>query len=350
DVVARAEALVRAERSQTRAALAALRQLLLGAILGLGLLVVLIGLALARRVVAPLKAMEISAAAVGVRARERLAAPSPDRAIVSVTEAFNRMLKEIEFRQASLMRSERLAALGTLLAGVAHELNNPLSNISSSCQILLEEKDTCSPATLDKHLTRIDLQTGRARGIVRALQEFSRDRAFQKSPVRLKPLVSQTVGFVRGEVPATATVDICIADDLVVLADAQRLQQALLNLIRNALQAVGPNGQVRVSAARHPVAPALAGTALGRGCGDAGPLVEIRVEDDGPGVAPELLPRVFDPFFTTKDVGQGMGLGLFVAEEIVDAHDGCIAVESVPGQGACFLIRLPDAPVTGMSA
>jgi signal transduction histidine kinase len=341
DVVALAEDMAGSERRQIRTTLAAFRNLLLGVILCMALLIVVIGRALSQRVAKPLKEMEASVAAITANRRETLATPSNDREIVSIIEAFNHMLQELDLRQKSLMRSERLASLGTMLSGVAHELNNPLSNISTSCQILLEETDACDPATLKKYLSQIDRQTERARTIVRSLLDFSREKAFRKAPVRLKPLVEQTVGFVRGEVSAKSLVQLSIADDLSVPADAQRLQQVLVNLIRNAMEGLGPDGRIRIAAERlRPSAPPP-GTALGSGCGATAGMVEIRVEDNGPGIAPDVLPRVFDPFFTTKDVGHGMGLGLFVAYEIVDEHGGCIAAESAPGQGACFRIRLP---------
>ncbi len=350
DVVALAEDMAGAERRQIRTTLVSFRNLLLGVILCLALLIVVIGRALSQRVAKPLKEMETSVAAISANRRETLAAPSNDREIVSIIEAFNHMLQELDLRQKSLMRSERLASLGTMLSGVAHELNNPLSNISTSCQILLEETDDCDPATLKKYLAQIDQQTERARTIVRSLLDFSRERAFRKEAVRLKPLVEQTVGFVRGEIAAKSVVQLEIADDLEVPADAQRLQQVLVNLIRNAMEGLGPDGRIRIAAERlRPSAPPP-GTALGPGCDSRAGMVEIRVADNGPGIAPDILPRVFDPFFTTKDVGHGMGLGLFVAYEIVDEHGGCIAVESTPGQGAHFRIRLPLDPSTGVSA
>lgn len=340
-VVGLAEDMARAERSQIRATLASFRNLLFGAIVCMALLIVLIGRALSQRVAKPLKALEASAAAIGANRRETLAAPSRDREIVSIIEAFNHMLRELDLRRKSLMRSERLASLGTLLSGVAHELNNPLSNISTSCQILIEEVDAAQPAALRKHLSNIDRQTERARAIVRSLLDFSRERAFSRETVRLKPLVEQTVGFVRGEIAARSVVRLSIADDLVVPADAPRLQQVLVNLIRNAMERLGPDGRVDVAAEYVAAGTPLPGTVLGLGCGSDDEMVEIRVADDGPGIPPDILPRVFDPFFTTRDVGHGMGLGLFVVYEIVAEHGGCIAVDSAPGAGACFRIRLP---------
>jgi len=146
---------------------------------------------------------------------------------------------------------------------------------------------------------------------------------------------------VRGEVPAKSVVRLAIPEDLSVPADAQRLQQVFVNLIRNAMEGLGAQGRIDITAQIVHASEPPAGTALGEGCETQGEMVEICIADNGPGIAPDILPRIFDPFFTTRDVGHGMGLGLFVVYEIVDEHGGCIAVQSTPGQGATFCIRLP---------
>lgn len=350
EVVAIAEDMAGSERRQIQTTLASFRMLLLGVILCMALLIVVIGRVLSQRVVRPLKEMESSVAAISANRRETLSAPSNDREILSIIAAFNHMLKELDLRQKSLMRSERLASLGTMLSGVAHELNNPLSNISTSCQILQEEVGESDAATQTLYLGQIDQQTERARTIVRSLLDFSRERGFRKESVLLRPLVAQTVGFVRGEVSAKSVVQLSIPEDLSVPADAQRLQQVFVNLIRNALEGLGPDGQIRISAQAMRVSGPPEGTALGEGCETEGEVVEICVADNGPGIAPEILPRIFDPFFTTREVGHGMGLGLFVVYEIVDEHGGCIAVQSTPGQGATFRIRLPREDAQEQSA
>lgn len=340
-VVAIAEDMAGSERRQIQTTLASFRTLLLGVILCMALLIVVIGRILSQRVVRPLKEMESSMASLSANRRETLSAPSNDREILSIIAAFNHMLKELDLRQKSLMRSERLASLGTMLSGVAHELNNPLSNISSSCQILQEEVGESDPATQKMYLDQIDQQTERARHIVRSLLDFSREKAFKKERILLRPLVAQTVGFVRGKVSAKSVVKLSIPDDLDVLADAQRLQQVFVNLVSNALEGLGPDGEISISAQVIHVSGPLEGIAFGVGCEVEGEGVEICVADNGPGIAPEILPRIFDPFFTTKEVGHGMGLGLFVVYEIIDEHGGCISVQNKPGQGATFCIRLP---------
>src|SRR5690606_131524 len=124
----------------------------------------------------------------------------------------------------------KLASLGTLLSGVAHELNNPLSNISSSCQILMEELHEGDAAFKTELLSQIDDQTNRARNIVRALLDFAREREFSKEPRSLANLLKETLRFLRGQVPAGVAVVTDIPEDIMVPVDGQRIQQALLNL------------------------------------------------------------------------------------------------------------------------
>ncbi len=276
-----------------------------------------------------------------------MAIGSRDREIVSLTNALNRMLRERELHERHLIQSEKLASLGTLLSGVAHELNNPLSNISTSAQILAEEMGTgtgnCELA--GELVGQIGEQTDRARNIVRSLLEFSRDREFRKEPLLLRPLVEETVRFLKGQIPPGVSVEVAVPAEITLLGDRQRLQQVFLNLVKNAAEAVPPEGgRVVVSARRVPAggAPEADAALVVHGAGLAGSdVVEIEVLDNGPGIPPEIRKKIFDPFFTTKDVGKGSGLGLFVVYEIVEEHDGSIAVENGIGGGTLFTIRLP---------
>jgi signal transduction histidine kinase len=340
DLVVIAEEMAGAERRLVQSTLARFRGFLVIFIGTSVALIVAIGQALSRSVAAPLKELELSVAAISAGKRGRLLPTrSRDREVVAVIDACNHMLKELELRQKNLMRSEKLASLGTMLSGVAHELNNPLSNISTSCQILLEELGELDPAAQKEMLEQIDQQTGRARNIVRALLDFAREREFRREIVPLRPLVEQTIGFVRGEVPAKVAIRVDISPDVVVFGDVQRLQQAFLNLIKNAVEALSGRGEVAISACATVATP---GDAVGdASCDLAGNAVDVVVADDGPGIAPELLPKIFDPFFTTKAVGKGMGLGLFIVYEIVEQHEGCISVASQRNRGTTFRIRLP---------
>ncbi|MEO5336614.1 MAG: ATP-binding protein [Magnetospirillum sp. WYHS-4] len=333
EVASIAEGLAAAERRLLGASVERQREVLIVAIVVITLLAVLVGRLVAGRVARALGQVEESTTAVARGQLARIDLPGQDREIVSLTRAFNRMLEEMERRQRHLAHTEKLAALGTLLSGVAHELNNPLSNISSSCQILLEEGEAADPRTLQALLAQIDDQTLRARGIVRSLLDFARKRETSKETQALAPLAEEAVRFLKGELPARIAVEFDIPSDLEVTADRQQLQHLLLNLVKNAIQALGESGRIVVSARRH-AAPQVA-------CAAGRAMVEIAVADDGPGIPSEVLARIFDPFFTTKPVGKGSGLGLYIAHEIVEEHEGCIAVDSPPGGGAAFHVWLP---------
>jgi signal transduction histidine kinase len=343
-IVTSAESIARAERLSLQASLDRHRQVLLGSIVFLVAVAVGIGLLVSRRVARPLQRLEEDMAAVASGKLTRLEQTSTDREIASLTQAFNQVMRELELRQQQLLRAEKLAALGTLLSGVAHELNNPLSNISTSCQILLEEGETADPALRDELLGEIDAQTLRARNIVRALLDFARDRETLREVLPLAPLIEETLRFVKGQLPTQVEIRLDIPASLKVFGDRQRLQQVFLNLIRNSLEALEGAGHVVIGARQHLPGRDMPDKnnllSFGR-CASTGEVIEIEIRDDGHGIPADLLPRIFDPFFTTKDVGKGSGLGLFIAFEIIEEHGGCIAVESEPGKGTAFHVRLP---------
>jgi two-component system, NtrC family, sensor kinase len=332
EIVTIAENMAASERELVHSSLTSFRSVLVFSIVGVALLMVAIGQILSRRVVQPLKELEDSVDAVSSGRRDKLALPASDREIVSIINAFNHMLKELDLRQRHLLHTEKLASLGTMLSGVAHELNNPLSNIWTSNQLLLEELGESDVESQRQLLLRIDEQGERARNIVKSLLDFSRDAKFRPERVPLRELADQTVRFIKGEIADAAAVTVDIPNDMVIFADRQRMQQALLNLVRNGLE-VGSVVSIR---ARGPL-PTYGNPDLA----DSTQVVEISIGDDGPGIAPDILPRIFDPFFTTKDVGKGMGLGLFIVHQIIEEHGGAIAVTCEPGQGTVFRIRLP---------
>ncbi|MBK6742448.1 MAG: HAMP domain-containing protein [Hydrogenophilales bacterium] len=341
-IVTAAEGLAARERQSLHDALDTHRHnLLISVAVVLGLLV-LTGMLLAIRVARPLKAMETRMEAIAQGRLDRLPADFSERELIGLTEAFNRVLDELERRQHTLVRAEKLASLGTLLSGVAHELNNPLSNISTSAQILNQAGET-DPEFRRELLADIDQETRRAAKIVRSLLDYARDRDFSSQPVKLAELLDETLRFLKSQRPPGIEVSLDIPADLAVAADRPRLQQAFLNLIGNALEAMGDYGELRIAARRgvagsgtEGVFPALLGT-----CRPGTQVVDITFADSGPGIPAALLPRVFDPFFTTKPIGQGNGLGLFIVHEIIEEHGGCIGVANPPDGGACFHIRLP---------
>lgn len=305
-------------------------------------ILVVTGVLLAYRVTLPLQMMESHMEAVASGRLTRLTPDSEDREIVSLTEAFNHVLDELARRQHTLVRSEKLASLGTLLSGVAHELNNPLSNISSSAQILKEDTDIES--SLRTQLVEdIDAETLRAQRIVRALLDYSGDRAFEPARISLIELIEETLRFLKNKRPANVAVNLEIPPGLTVHADRPRLQQVLLNLIVNAYDTMANHGTLTLSARRVRVSDKDTDFPVPCGvCRTGDMAVEISVGDTGPGIPADILERIFDPFFTTKAIGHGSGLGLFVAFEIIEKHEGCMVAANHTEGGALFRIRLPE--------
>jgi len=245
--------------------------------------------------------------------------------IQQVMEAFNIMVSELERRQDQLIQAEKLSSLGTLTAGVAHQLNNPLNNISTSCQIALDEFDGGDTVFMKKMLTNIDQETLRARDVVKSLLEFSRAQDFCLREIQLSDVVKKSVLLARSQVPPDITMTIDIPEDLVFHIDVQRMQEVFINLIINAAQAIERHGEIAITAKIDFI----------------NMLVVIKVRDTGSGISAENQAKIFDPFFTTKEEGQGTGLGLSVVYGIIQKHEGTITVQSVPGQGTSFIIRLP---------
>jgi two-component system, NtrC family, sensor kinase len=266
------------------------------------------------------------------KGRFTLLAPSgSDDEVERVVGAFNHMTAELQKRQDQLVREKKLSSIGVLTSGVAHQLNNPLNNISTSCQILLEEGGECDPGLGRRLLGNIDQEVARARDIVKGLLEFSRAKEFELKPTVLSEVVERSVRLVSSQVPAGVEIVREVPPELVLPMDAQRMQEVFINLFINALQAIKePAGRILVSARSDP---------------ERGQAV-VTVSDSGIGINPDDQARIFDPFFTTKAVGKGTGLGLSIVFGIVEQHQGEILVESTPGKGASFILRLPlETPV-----
>jgi signal transduction histidine kinase len=245
--------------------------------------------------------------------------------IQQVMETFNIMVSELERRQDQLIQSEKLSSLGTLTAGVAHQLNNPLNNISTSCQIAIDEFDSRDVLLQKRMLNNIYQETLRARDVVKNLLEFSRTQDFSLRNIQLADLVKKAVLLVRSQVPPSIQITVNIPDDLILPLDAQCIQEVFINLIINAAQAIERQGLINLTAAKDLLARE----------------VVIEINDTGHGIPEKIQAKIFDPFFTTKEEGQGTGLGLSVAYGIIQQHQGNITVKSNPGQGTSFFIRLP---------
>jgi two-component system, NtrC family, sensor kinase len=228
--------------------------------------------------------------------------------------------------QDQLIQSEKMSAIGQLIAGIAHDLNNPLASVVGFADFLSELRDV--PTGIREPLSVIREEAERASNIVKNLLGFARKQERQRRPVSLEPLLESTLALLRNQLLAyhvDARVD--IEPDLpLVSLDSNQMQQVMVNLINNAAQAVattGRPGTVTVRARR-----LLDGVA-------------IDVADDGPGMSRELAEQVFEPFFTTKAEGEGTGLGLSISQGIVKEHGGRITLSTREGEGATFTIQLP---------
>ena len=231
---------------------------------------------------------------------------------------------EREMRQR-LMESDRLAAVGELVAGVAHEVNNPLSSISAFAQLLLRDESLSSPQRDSIEVIRSE--TTRASYVVRDLLAFARRSEPRREPVDLNDVVDRTLRLRSYQFAASrVTVERRLAADLPsVLGDARQLQQVCLNLVTNAAQAMAPGG----------------GGVLTVVTRTEGSDVVLDVCDTGPGIPENVRSRIFEPFFTTKAEGEGTGLGLSVSYGIIGAHGGTIAVVSSVSPGSTFRVVIP---------
>jgi two-component system NtrC family sensor kinase len=246
--------------------------------------------------------------------------------------------QELHLAQAETVRGEKLASVGLLASGVAHELNNPLTGILTFSHLLRQKVPDKSEDAEDLDL--VIRETKRCAAIIKRLLDFAREKAPEKKFADVNQVIEDTVRIV--EQPAHLR-DIEIVLDLdrtlpAIWIDADQIKQVVMNMLVNAQHAVEEKGNItiRTGRARDPRAPAHDV--------DAMPMVSISIIDTGCGIPEKNLRRVFDPFFTSKEVGKGTGLGLSVSHGIVEAHGGLIEVESTVDEGTTFRVLLPLTP------
>lgn len=269
---------------------------------------------------------------------------------ISELESTNVELKEA---QSQLVHTAKMASLGQLVAGVAHELNNPIgfiysnmSHLSEYSQKLIQiaetaEKDPSKVSALNKELEldyiKKDLPkliascedgARRTRDIVIGLRNFSRIEEAKSKDISVNESLENTLNLLSGEIKNRIEVHKDFADVPLVHCNAGQINQVLMNILSNALQAIEGQGKIWLSTKFVKADP-------------AGPSVHISIQDSGKGMSPQVMEKIFDPFFTTKAVGQGTGLGLSISYGIIEAHGGDIKVKSEVGVGTEFLITLP---------
>ncbi len=228
--------------------------------------------------------------------------------------------------QEQLIQSEKMSAIGQLIAGVAHDLNNPLASVVGFSDFLAEAGEV--PSSLAEPLQVIRQEAERAANIVKNLLSFARSQEGERKRQHIKPILESTLGLLRNQlmahkVEATLEVEAALPE---VEVNGNQIKQVFVNVINNACQAIAsdaPSGRIWIAAKR----------------GRDG--IAVSVTDSGPGMAEEIAARVFEPFFTTKGEGEGTGLGLSISQGILKEHGGRISLETKPGAGATFTVELP---------
>jgi signal transduction histidine kinase len=249
----------------------------------------------------------------------------------TVSVAINRMLEELDARQRAMVESHKLRAIGNLTAGVAHELNNPINNIMLTAHSLLEDHKELSEEELLEMINDLINETERSRSIVRNLLDFARESESTSEPLDLGEQVRQTIKLTENQIKVTgAKIDVTVQPNLTnIRGDKQKLKQVFLNLILNAVDAVGKDGIIKIDVEKSASPGFLA----------------VHVLDNGCGIPPHILPYIFDPFFTSKAPGKGTGLGLSVSHGIVNMHGGRINVSSEEGKYSRFTVLLPTIDI-----
>jgi hypothetical protein len=245
------------------------------------------------------------------------------RGLAFVTDITQRQVLERATRQA-----ERLSALGRLSAGIAHEVNNPIGIISSRIEIMLLDAEAQPlPGNVTEDLRVLHRHAQRVARIAHGLLSFARESSGERAPIDLNEVVEETLLLVeKGADKSGIAIQRALTPNLPPIhGDSGALQQVVMNLVTNARDALGSGGVISVETSLVPGRPGM---------------VRLTVRDNGPGISPDVLPRIFDPFYTTKT--EGTGLGLSISYGIVRDHKGTIDVESLPGQGTIFILTFPS--------
>jgi signal transduction histidine kinase len=243
----------------------------------------------------------------------------------SLVSSLNHMIDELNRRSKQLVQAQKLASLGRLTSGVAHELNNPLNNISTSIQILIEELEEADLEYKKELLTGAEKEVERGKEIVQSLLEFARERTLSLKQVNFKDLVESAIQQIQSQLPDNVQFDIQVPANIQASLGEQRIERVLINLIMNAVHAMKDGGKIIIRANNEYQREGFS----------------FQVIDTGVGIPKEIISKIFDPFFTTKKVGKGSGLGLSIVYGIMEQHGGNISVVSEVGKGTAFTCFIP---------
>jgi signal transduction histidine kinase len=314
------------ERQEVNRIIASARRVLFVSFGVFFLLAFAVSHAISQRIVRSLRAIEALARSISLGNFQQIGALKTDDELDAVVAAINSMSEELEHREEQIVQTKKLASIGVLTAGVTHELTNPVNNISMIAQAFVELQAHLAPSKQLEMVSQIEEETERIRRIIKNLLDFSKPQGTHLERSDLNQLVTKTLPLVQNQLTVSnIELKLTLAEPLpAVYVDEHQLQQVLVNLVVNAVQAMAPGGHLTISSRL------------------ASSRVELSVQDDGKGIAPEHLPQIFDPFFSTKGV-DGTGLGLSVSYGIIKNLHGDIRVESRVGGGTTFIIGLPMA-------
>ena len=319
------EKIVEKESAFTRDLIGKSKTIHLLALIPVFILSILIALFLAFNVNRPLKTIENAITKIASGDFENIPEIKTGDEFESLVTSLNNMISELNKRNKQLVQAHKLASLGRLTSGVAHELNNPLNNISTSIQILIEELEENNLEYKKELLMGAEKEVERGKEIVRSLLEFARERSLTIRQVNFKNLVNSTIQQIQSQVPDNIVLKLEVPDNIQAEMAPSRIERVLINLITNAIHTMKNGGEITIKANNKLNKEGFS----------------FQVTDTGEGIPEKIISKIFDPFFTTKEVGKGSGLGLSIIYGIMEQHGGNISVSSEVGKGTTFTCFLP---------
>jgi signal transduction histidine kinase len=323
-----ADSITRLERNRVNEIIQSAKRILIFSFWVILVAALLLGHFISQKIVRSLREIEKLAHSLSAGNFNRIEGFRSNDELGSVITAINSMSEELSHREEQIIQSKKLASLGILTAGVAHEITNPLNNISMIAQTYDELYAQLPDRDRLDLMGKVDAETERIRKIVKNLLDFSKPKDANPTEADISTVIQKTLTLVQNMIDVQNIETVVRLEEGLprLFIDEHQVQQVLVNLITNAVQAMSAGGRLFIA------------SRAGRG-GDS---VEITVKDTGKGIQPEFLTHIFDPFFSTKGEG-GTGLGLSVSYGIIRNHRGDIRVESKPGVGTTFTVELPIA-------